>query len=284
MNTVGPFRAPYRTGAVLLAGLTLIGVTSNAHALPGYANLINGYCRQQGAARARYTDDGCTLCHHQGTFVTDPEHRIEPVWTQFEIGRTSGDYRFFCPAGGASSAATPLAEAALAEAVAAKAGDEDSPHNTMAWMALGYPAGHEVSVSGDAKDQDIPAPAKPTSTAPSAKALPTAPTANPPDAASDAAAELTRKLAKLREDLGIGRAQDLVWKELQEAVLASATGASAVTKNADLEAALQERQRAHALRIAQLRAVNTAAVRLSAQLDEPKKRLLAKRLPPLIGE
>lgn len=284
MNTVGPFRALYRTGAILLAGLTLIGVTSNARALPGYANLINSYCRQQGAARVRYTDDGCALCHHQGTFVTDPEHRIEPVWTQFEIGRTSGDYSFFCPAGDANSAATPLAEAALAEAVAAKAGEENSPHDTMAWMALGYPAGHEVSVPGDSQDQDTPAPAKPTTTAPSAKASPSAPIAKPKDAASDAAAELTRKLAKLRDDLGIGRAQDLVWRELQEAVLANATGASTMTESADLEAALRERQRVHALRIAQLRAVNTAAVRLSAQLDEPQKRLLAKRLPPLIDQ
>jgi putative hemolysin len=272
------------SGSARVAGvLVLCGLAQSALARPGFANLINSYCREQGAARVRYTDDGCTLCHHRGTFVSDAEHRVEPVWTEFAIGRTSGDYSFFCPVGGASSAATALANAADAVVDAAPKQGRDTAHVTMAWMALGYPTGHIASVEMNPQGQEIPPTLKPVA-APGVESAQAVPRPKAASVESAATAELKRNLAKLHGDLGIVRAQESGWQELQDAVLDGAVNAPKTPDGADLQAVLQNRQRVQARRIAQLRAVNTAVIRLNAQLDPRQKRLLGLRLPPLIAE
>lgn len=264
-------------------GLTLLGLASTALALPGYTNLINSYCRQQGTVRVRYLDDGCTLCHQSGTFTSAPKQRIEPVWTEFEIGRNSGNYSFFCPPTGARSAASALADAAAA-AVDAAPQDASTPHASMPWMSLGYPTGHAASVAVDAKSRDGAANRSSAAAAPAAITLPDAAGAKLVNVTQDPSAELKRDVARLREEMGISRAQEPVWQELQEAIFAAAVPTTAKVQSPSLEEALQERQRRHALRIAQLRAVNTATIRLIGQLDDAQKRLLVQRLPPMLGD
>ncbi len=89
--------------ALALAAIILAELPAVAWALPGYANLINSFCRAQGATRVTYTDNGCTLCHHPGTFVSNPAHRVEPQWSEFELGRSAGgDYSFYCPPSGSA--------------------------------------------------------------------------------------------------------------------------------------------------------------------------------------
>ncbi|MBL6748896.1 MAG: hypothetical protein ISP90_00155 [Nevskia sp.] len=270
-----------RSGPVLLMGLLTFGLPFGAQARPGYANLINSYCQAQGAARLRYTDDGCTLCHHQGTFTTDPDHRLEPQWSEFELGRSSGNYSFFCPGSG-SPPLTADSGAADQAGDQGTAPGEAAPQPAMPWMALGYPSGHAatMAVSG-----------APGETAPSAVAKPSAPKAvpaeslAPPTPDAKTAADLKSKLSKLHADLAIGKAQESAWQDLADAVLALGPAATAEpAAAAPVTAQLQEQQRRLAQRAAQLRAVNTALVRLNAKLNERQQRLLAARLPALIGQ
>lgn len=270
-----------RRCTALAGALILAGTASPALARPGYANLINSFCSAQGRERTTYTDDGCTLCHHSGTFTTDPEHRLEPQWTEFEAGRNSGDYSFFCPGDGS---------AAL---VSADTGDADQPapdtgaNADMSWMALGYPNGHKTTMATESRAQgaSVSAPGAASAT-PATPAPPSAAESlSPPSPDAQTAAEVKSKLATLHSELGIGRTQESVWQELADAVLAaSAPAAAGALPGGTLSDQLQQQQRRQAQRTAQLRAVNTATVRLNAQLDAKQQRLLSARLPALISE
>lgn len=258
-----------------------------ALALPGYANLINGFCQEQGAPRVRYTDDGCTLCHHSGTFTADPAHRVEPAWSEFELARASGSYSFFCSGPADTSQSNTSADTSPMPLPTEQVAGAPVSHTEMPWMSLGYPAGHATSENVGL----------------AVKAEPPNKTTIPPRAAPDTAASVARsasgtgpeanegrlQLEKLRKDLGISASQQPAWAEVQDAVLAARapTGAgsppgSAATQT--LVERLESQQRLHALRIAQLRAINTATVRLSASLNDRQQRLLAARLPKLLGD
>ena len=278
---------------MILVGVALSGFPAAAWALPGYSNLINSYCQAQGNARLSYTDNGCTLCHHAGTFVSDPAHRAEPQWSEFEIGRSAGgDYRFFCPPNGGApqlAADPPISDA---EAIAgAGPADDASAHASMSWMSLGYPSGHPAAVveQDSATGNDPDRTAKPVAARkPTVSAAVATQSLAPPQPEAGAAAERKSKLDKLRAELGIGRAQDVAWQELADAVLAvgpePVSSLSKSSTGAELGVQLQDQQRRLAQRSAQLRAVNTALIRLNAQLDEPRQRLLAARLPGLFGD
>lgn len=276
MGRALPDRPVHRfvAGALLLGAL----VPGTATALPGYTGLINSYCRSQGAQRVRYTDDGCTLCHHPGTFTSDPDHRVEPVWTEFEVGRSSGDYSFFCPQPGGTGSTITMADLNVPAPAELPAPSQGGPlsHAEMPWMSLGYPTGHAATEGA------------PGQAAQASNAASVASTAKAPAAAAvdrTAAQETKRALEKLRADLGISGSQAAAWLELQEAVLAvKALPPTPVEPPASV--ALPERldveERHHAQRIARLRAVNTALVRVNAQLNERQQRLLAARLPALL--
>lgn len=262
-----------------------LGIVPLAEALPGYANLINAYCRDQGTVQMRYTDNGCTLCHHQGTFVSDPEHRVEPQWSEFELGRSSGDYRFFCPADGWAPPLLADTPDSVADAAPESATDAGS-HASMAWMALGFPSGHETTIVADPDSRGgltryRTAASVGVTKAASAEAL------APPGPGADVLTDRRAQLTELRAVLGVRRTQESAWTELVEAVLAVAPLPETTPKvgsAAALDAQLQTQQRQLAQRTAQLRAVRTALVRLNAQLDERQQRLLAARLPSLLGE
>jgi hypothetical protein len=272
------------TAIVLCAGFAPAAVL----ALPGYANLINGFCREQGAPRVRYTDDGCTLCHHPGTFTAEPAHRVEPAWSEFELGRASGSYSFFCPAPSDTGPPDTNADTAAVPMLSTEpATGAPVSHAEMPWMSLGYPTGHATTESVDATGK--PEPPKPTavqrSAAPNVAASATRPARSTGPEANDGRLQLE----KLRKDLGITAGQQSAWAEVQDAVLAARAPPDAGrAPNAAATPSLSERfesqQRAHALRIAQIRAVNTATVRLNASLNDRQQRLLAARLPPLLGE
>lgn len=285
MAKIDTFLIPHRTSIFAAFAIVGIGVfPAVALALPGYANLINGYCQAQGAPRVQYTDDGCTLCHHAGTFTSDPVHRVEPTWSEFELGRASGNYGFFCP-GPSDTPNISTTSTAPASMPAPDTGiGGPISHAEMPWMSLGYPAGHATTEAVDGG-------AKPDAPAPAASGMPSAAAAPAPSvsaATTEAGAALKIQLEKLGKDLGISAAQQPAWTDLQAAVLAAraseSNGVAASRTHESLVDHLAIRQREHAARIAQLRAVNTATVRLNAGLNERQQRLLATRLPPLLGD
>lgn len=258
----------------------------SALARPGYTNLINGYCREQGAPRLRYTDDGCALCHHPGTFTSDPAHRVEPVWSEFELARESSDYSFFCPTAADTGSAITSADLAPQPAIDLPAPSQGGPlsHAEMPWMSLGYPTGHTtvetLSATGSAE------PASPAVPAGTPTPKPAATAAVPASVKQPASDEAKRQLDKLRDDLGISRSQQATWLELQDAVLAARpelVPATSAVVTPPLSEQLEIQQRHHALRIARLRAVNTALVRMNAQLNDRQQRLLAARLPAMLA-
>lgn len=267
--------------AVLSAGLA----PSVTQALPGYANLINGFCRAQGAPRVRYTDDGCTLCHHSGTFTAEPAHRVEPAWSEFELGRASGSYSFFCPGPADTSQANTSADISPPMPAPEPVAGAPVSHTEMPWMSLGYPTGHATTEKVDAALKTEPSNATTVPPRDAAKkGVSVVKVASDPGPAAN---EGSLQLEKLRKDLGISASQQPAWTEVQEAVLAvrappEGGGPSKPDATQSLVERLESQQRLHALRIAQLRAVKTAAVRLNASLNDRQQRLLAARLPALL--
>ena len=269
--------------ALSLGGVLFMGVVAPTMARPGYANLINSFCSARNAVRVTYTDNGCSLCHHNGTFSSDPEHRVEPQWTEFETGRATSDYSFFCPGDG-----TPALISADSDTAGRTPLAVAGTQTTMAWMALGYPDGHGATMRGDGKGQTAEATASATQAGSTSTALSATESLAPTSPDAQTVTDVHGKLAKLHADLGIDRAQEGAWQEVGDAVLAASARADAVSARLGLAVPLtdqlQRRQRQLAQRTAQLRAVNTAVVRLNAQLDAKRQRLLSARLPALIGE
>lgn len=272
-------------GALIATGTGL--APAIALALPGYANLINGYCRAQGAPRVQYTDDGCTLCHHPGTFTAEPAHRVEPAWSEFELGRASGSYAFFCPGPSDTVSTSTAVEAPAMVSPAMPAIGAPVSHAEMPWMSLGYPVGHATTESVDAAAKPEPL----QTAAPEVRSAERTPVSNAASSAGTASAvpsDLKMKLEKLAKDLAISAPQQPAWTDLQAAILAAQatpdSGDGSARASSSLTDRLANRQRQHAWRIAQLRAVNTATVRLNASLNERQQRLLAARLPPLLGD
>ena len=268
---------------VLCAGLA----PTTALALPGYANLINGYCRAQGAPRVRYTDDGCTLCHHSGTFTAEAAHRVEPAWSEFELGRSAANYAFFCPGPSDTGQANTTVDISPPQASTEPVAGAPISYAELPWMSLGYPSGHATSESLDPTGK--PEPPKPTTVQRNATPVAAANAAKPASAAGAGTDDGKLGIEKLRKDLAITSAQQPAWVELQDAVLAARVSpndgrALQPAAASALSERLERQQRLHALRIAQLRAVNTATIRLNASLNDRQQRLLAARLPALLGD
>jgi len=288
MQRVRALRSTRRIpGCWILAALCVGLAPATALALPGYANLINGFCLEQGAPRVRYTDDGCTLCHHSGTFTAEAAHRVEPAWSEFELGRASANYSYFCPGPSDTGQANTTADIAPPKASTEPVTGAPVSHAEMPWMSLGYPSGHATSESLDPTGKpEVPEPTiVQRSTTPVAAAVAAKP-ASTAGADSDGG---KLGLEKLRKDLAITAAQQPAWVELQDAVLAARVSpddgrAPKPVTTSGLSERFDHQQRLHALRIAQLRAVNTATVRLNASLNDRQQRLLAARLPQLLGD
>ncbi|WP_339528148.1 hypothetical protein, partial [Pseudomonas sp. EL_65y_Pfl2_R96] len=98
-------RLRWRLGAVdleqpkLVVSLVLIGLLfdlTSAIARPthGYGDLIDSYCIDRGRLRVRAHQGHCAMCLHLGTFDSAPEHRIEPIWTEFDRGRAGAGFDF----------------------------------------------------------------------------------------------------------------------------------------------------------------------------------------------
>lgn len=289
MSLLQAFRSNFSASARYACCCVVLGAFAPAiaFALPGYANLINGFCKAQGAPRVRYTDDGCTLCHHPGTFTADAAHRVEPVWSEFELGRGSGEYRFFCPTTTDIESSITSTDLTAAREVDLPAPTQGGPlsHAEMPWMSLGYPSGHAKVESLDPNLQVASSQAKQSgrgeTTAPPVKN--SSVNASVTSSAGQPSDEAKRQLDKLRADLGLSQSQQAAWADLQDAVLATRTGARVPQPaSAALADQIEEQQRQHALSIARLRAVDTALVRLNSQLNERQQRLLAARLPRLL--
>jgi hypothetical protein len=72
-------------------------------AQPAFGPMIDAFCTQQGRTPATPFADlksgtplsECQLCHQPGVF--NARQVVEPNFSQFRLGRTTGDFSFFCP-------------------------------------------------------------------------------------------------------------------------------------------------------------------------------------------
>lgn len=104
-------------GMVLIAAFAVVGGASTlARPTPGYGDLIDQYCISQGRLRVAAHQSHCAMCHQTGTFDSLPAHRVQPNWTEFESGRATGDFNFFCPGGSGATGTAPQAPSTQAAA------------------------------------------------------------------------------------------------------------------------------------------------------------------------
>lgn len=293
--------------------------TAAARPTQGYGSLIDGYCISRNRLRVAGHQPHCAMCHQSGTFDNLPAHRVEPNWTEFERGRTSGDFSFFCPgdASGvpASPAATP-SQSATPQPNPSAAGNPAPaaplpspspmpvrPGPSMAGeMGMGPMRGHEreggerggMGPTGNmGQGPPVTSPA-PTPADPAAVPSPAAtqqgmatPTIDRPVLMP---ADLEQHLSHFRDDVGIGEAQRPGWDAFAEAVRSAAgrrreianAALPSSTPSGDALTLMQLQERRLSARIAALRYVSTAFTRLLAVLDENQRKKANERFSPLL--
>lgn len=271
-NPIRPFTRPLHRGTsaalgrsaslltILLGGLLLIAAAPSAMARPGpgYGDLIDRYCIERGRLRVGAHQGHCAACHHQGTFDSAPEHRIEPNWTEFERGRDTGVFDFFCPPIRVPAAASPAPQPPVGRGAAIAPPSPPSP--------MGKPP------AGPANPQSPQAQAPQPPGQPQTKAAPATPAAT---------LEMTGRLASLHNTVRIQPPQEPAWREFVDAVAEAAQREPTVTTGAAMDR-IKARERELSERIVAFRALNLALSRLAAQLDEAQRRSLSDGLTPLL--
>jgi hypothetical protein len=263
-------RLRWRLGAVdleqpkLVVSLVLIGLLfdlTSAIARPthGYGDLIDEFCISRGRLRIAGHQPHCGMCHQPGTFDDLPANRVEPNWTEFERGKTSGDFGYFCPGGTSTAPAQGNAPMAMptpaptnpapppAPASPPKAADGRQP------MGMGMHGGeidggemHGMGEMGRMRGRRQPAPSitapagqsgggagHPSQAAPPPSGM--TPSTTPPSAAATSAAgvlsidrqpvpkpEVEQRLTKFRNEIGIRDSQRARWDAFAEAVRSAA--------------------------------------------------------------
>lgn len=252
--------------SIAVAAISLSAPPATARPGLGYGDLIDSYCIERGRLRVRAHQGHCAMCHHLGTFDVAPEHRVEPNWTEYERGRATGSFEFFCPG---SPAAT-----AVADAGAPGTPPATSPQG--AARDLG-PMGMPPAVRA-AGQQAPPADAQ---AAPADRVA--APTAAPQSAGPEATVgDLMQRLALLHDAAGISLPQEGAWREFADALAAAARAAERLPSAGGPAARIKDRERRMSERIAAIRAVGTALSRLGAVLDEKQRRMIDDGLAPLL--
>ncbi|MBX9824826.1 MAG: Spy/CpxP family protein refolding chaperone [Xanthobacteraceae bacterium] len=257
--------APLRAGAkhqqrwnAVLSGLILVAALQGpALARPGsgYGDLIDSYCIERGRLRVGAHQGHCAACHQPGTFDSTPGHRVEPNWTEFERGRATGLFDFFCPALSVPASTPPAA-----------APSPGSP----SWL----PPSREPAAMGAP-------PAVSSAVPPSDQRQPPA-VPQPASGAAVPAADLAGRLSALRTALRITASQEPAWREFADAVVAAAQRRPSAPGTAAPAARLRARELDLSERIVALRAVNRALSRLGAKLDDTQRRLLSDDFAPLL--
>ncbi len=254
----------FRNLRLLLLGGVFLGagdLSATARPGPGYGDLVDKYCIERGRLRTAAHQGHCAACHQQGTFDSVPQHRVEPNWTEFESGRASGVFDFFCPAPQA-----PAAAAAPAPQPPAGSGGIAPP-------APPSPMGKPPDTSANPQSTQAPAP----------QAAPAGPTQATPGARTGTF-ELSGGLTALHDALRIRPPQEPAWRELVDAVAAATRRDPTAVATGTPTDRLKARERELSDRIVALRALDLALSRLTAQLDETQRRLLADGLVPLLDQ
>lgn len=252
----------WKLGLLLLIGLTLGAIERSAQARPGpgYGDLIDKYCIAQARLRVGAHQGHCAACHHQGTFDIAPEHRIEPNWNEFERGRQTGVFDFFCPPAQAS-AASPMPQPPVGRAV----GSPPVPSSPM-----GMPPAAAQPRASQAQAPQPPSSGPAQSQVEAAPAAPTAPF------------ELGGRLSSLHDAVGIQPGQEPAWLEFLDAMAAATRREPVAVTTAIPAARLKIRERELSEQIVALRGLDLALSRLSAQLNETQRRTLSEGLTPLL--
>lgn len=274
-------------GGLLFGGLLAVALDGPAVARSGsgYGDLIDSYCIDRGRLRVRAHQGHCAMCHHQGTFDSAAEHRVEPNWTEYERGRSGGDFSFFCPGGTESTSASQTAPASGAPRAAPPTrapptrgvpGPMGTPPAEGATPATPAEAAPERGMPGatpPAAPQGVARPPEGAGTTQPRVAEPTPPTS----------VELTTRLIALHDSIGISQPQEPAWREFIDAIAAAARRQPEAAAGAgEPTARLRARERDLSGRIAALRAVGTALSRLSATLGEAQRRALSEGVAPLL--
>jgi hypothetical protein len=305
-------------GVIYLAIVASIVAAATAAARPiqGYGSLIDDYCISRNRLRVAGHQPHCAMCHQSGTFDNLPAHRVEPNWTEFERGRTSGDFRFFCPGDASEGPTSPVApsQSAPPQPNPSAAGDPAAaaplpsptpmpmkPGPSMTGeMGMGPMRGHgreggeregmgPTGNMAQAPPVTSPAPANPavvpgTPATPQGMATPTI------DRPALLPADFEQRLSHFRAEVGIGEAQRPGWDAFAEAVRSAAArrrefASAALPSSApsgDALTLMQQQERALSARIAALRYVSTAFTRLFAVLDENQRKKANERFSPLL--
>lgn len=275
-------------------------VPAIARPTPGYGDLIDNYCISQGRLKVAAHQSHCAMCHQTGTFDDRPDHRVQPNWTEYERGKATGDFSYFCP--GQASAVTPPNSAPSPVPPAASAAPSPSaplaqapppmapgPDMGMGMAREHGPRGSEMGTMGPRNTPGPPSssppmnmgqPAPPASPPAMAMTGPNAPAAASSDRAPIAPAEVEQRLTRLREEIRIADNQRANWDALAEAVRAAAarhrefadTASPPPSVATDAVALLQLQQRRMSARIAAIRSVSTAFTRLLAVLDDDQRK------------
>lgn len=256
---------------MLITPLALAGgVSTMARPTQGYGDSIDTYCISQGRLRVPAHQSHCAMCHQSGTFDSLPAHRVQPNWAEFDKGRATGDFSFFCPGGstGPSSPASPAtAEPAPSSAAGAPSGPPKMP------MHGGPPSNQQGAGSAASPE-------------PHAMPMPAAPPAPPSvaDRQPVAPAEVEVRLTRFRDEIGIGQPEPANWTAFAESVRSAAAAARRAfseqtpsNEALDAVALVRQQERRLSARIAALRYVATAFIRFLPDLTEQQRKVANER-------
>ncbi|SKA28298.1 LTXXQ motif family protein [Enhydrobacter aerosaccus] len=261
-----------------LAGLLITtlalagGVSTMARPSQGYGDLIDTYCISQGRLRVPAHQSHCAMCHQTGTFDSLPAHRVQPNWAEFDKGRATGDFSFFCPGG--STGASPPASAATAEPAPSSGTGELSGSPTMSMHGRPPAPQQGAGSAASPEPHTMPMPAARPAPAPPSVA----------DRQPVAPAEVEVRLTRFRDEIGIGQPEPANWTGFAESVRsAAAADRRAFTEQTpsneplDAVALVRQQERRLSARIAALRYVATAFTRLLPDLTEQQRKVANER-------
>ncbi len=266
----------------LVTGVLVAALDGSAIAGPGsgYGDLIDNYCIDRGRLRIRAHEGHCAMCHQQGTF-----DQVEPNWTEYVRGRSSGDFSFFCPA----STESPSASQTVAGSSAPAA---PPPTGASTQRGIAGPMGMPPA--------EVATPATPAETAPGLAMQGATPGAAPQGGAASpegigttqpraaeprllTSVESTARLTALHDSIGISQRQEPAWREFIDAVAAAARRQPEVAPaTGEPTAQLRAREGDLSGRIDALRTVGTALSRLRATLDEAQQGALSEGVAQLL--
>lgn len=245
---------------LLIVGLVLGFSSAIARPTHGYGDLIDEFCISRGRLRIAGHQPHCGMCHQPGTFDDLPANHVEPNWAEFERGKASGDFSYFCPGGTSASTqdnapmATPSPIPNPVPAPAPSPSTEAADERRQMGMGMhgGEIDGGEMSGMGEmGRMRGRRQPTPPTTAPPSQSgtgrpfqavppgsesSTPTKPSSAPNSASGVLAIdrppvpkpEVEQRLTKFRNDIGIKDPQRARWDAFAEAVRSAAQRRSEV--------------------------------------------------------